>query len=147
MLRLAASCATLLVIEARSSSSAPPPLSDQGSSSGGGGGSGGGSGGSPAFSVGGQISDATTGDPLPGVAMCLLSSPSTCTSSDSGGNFTLAGVTEVQGGITGSLSGYLTGIWPVTPSSNQDQWNILLRSTMAVPVRAAELTRVIATCP
>jgi hypothetical protein len=80
------------------------------------------------FTASGQIDDAVTGVGLPGVAICILNASATCTTSDSGGNYTLLGVADTGSGITGTLSGYATGVWPMTPAGDVLGWTINLRS-------------------
>ena len=96
-----------------------------GSSSGGGGASSGSSSGvadaqaTGGFAIGGVLSDANGGGALAGVSRCLIAAPSTCTTTDSGGNFLLDGLAGTGDGFIASLSGYVTGVWPVTPTGQR----------------------------
>jgi hypothetical protein len=99
--------------------------SGSGSSSGGGG-SGGAS--SATFNASGTFADAVSGNALGNVSVCLLDSPSTCATTDSGGNFSLDGVGQQGSGLVASLAGYVTGLWPMTPAGDTT-WSLLLRTT------------------
>ena len=100
------------------------------SSSSGGGGVGASSGaGSRTFAVGGVLNDATGGGPVTGASVCLIATPSSCTMTDSTGTFLMGGLAVSRDGFTASLAGYVTGIWPITPTGDATSWSVLLRST------------------
>jgi hypothetical protein len=91
------------------------------------------------FALSGNMSDAVTGDPLASVTICLLDSPATCTKSDANGDFSIRGLGAKGSGITGALAGYVTGVWPVTPTGNVSGWSILLRTENRVAKLAQNL--------
>jgi hypothetical protein len=74
------------------------------------------------------LNDATGGGPVSGATVCLIATPSTCTMTDSTGTFLLGGLAASGDGFTASLTGYVTGIWPVTPTGDATSWSVLLRS-------------------
>jgi len=106
--------------------------SDAGGNDGGGGDSG-----TEGFTVSGTVSDIATGNSLPGVSVCLLAAPSTCTITDSSGAFSLTGLVPSGSGFTASLAGYVTGVWPLTPTGNVT-YNAFLRSVSLVGTWASQ---------
>ncbi len=126
---------TLAAITGCSSPSTAPALGTErldggpSSSSGGGGAGASSGGGGRTFGIGGVLNDATGGGPLSAASVCLIASPSTCTMTDSTGTFLLEGLAASGDGFTASLSGYVTGIWPMTPTASATSWSILLRSS------------------
>lgn len=125
----------LAAITGCSSPSTAPPLGTErldggASSSSGGVGAGASSGGGGrTYGIGGVLNDATGGGPLSAASVCLIASPSTCTMTDSTGTFLLEGLAASDDGFTAALPGYVTGIWPVTPTTSATGWSILLRSS------------------
>jgi hypothetical protein len=81
------------------------------------------------FDVSAQMFDASSGDGLAGVSVCLLGSPTTCVSTASDGSFTLGGVQTTGSGFMGSMAGYVDTLWPVTPTGNVSGWSVNMRTT------------------
>jgi hypothetical protein len=124
--------AAVVAISGCGSSSKPPALGTEGPEAGSTSSSGAGADGQATggFAVGGVLNDATGGgSPLAGASVCLIAAPSTCTTTDSAGNFLLDGLAGSGDGFTASLTGYATGVWPITPTGNATGWAVLLRST------------------
>lgn len=91
------------------------------------------------FTFNGWIDDAVSGDPLQSVQVCLLASPAVCTTTDVNGTIALSGLGPSQDGITATLSGYPTGIWPITPTGNISGWTIFLRSDTRLATLAQQV--------
>jgi hypothetical protein len=68
-----------------------------------------------------------------------LSSPSNCQPTDANGDATLSGLQATQDGISAAFSGYVTGIWPITPMGNILSWDVVLRSTTRIDNIATQM--------
>jgi hypothetical protein len=90
------------------------------------------------FAVTAQMFDATSGDELGGVSVCLLDSPTTCTSTAVDGSFVLGGVQASGSGFTGVMAGYVPTVWPVTPTGNVMGWSLNMRTTTRLATLATQ---------
>jgi hypothetical protein len=80
----------------------------------------GGSGAMASYLVRGLVTSAGQG--LAGVTVGHLGAAGASVTTDPQGSFNLAGVGAAGDGIVASLPGYVTGIWPLTPSTVDDTW-------------------------
>ena len=81
------------------------------------------------FRVTGTLEDDPTSKPLANATLCLFDAPGVCSTSDTSGGFSLSGVSDQRSGFTASLPGYVTGIWPLTPTGDLDGFGVFLRTT------------------
>jgi hypothetical protein len=100
---------------------------------------GGGTMGTNGFSLAAQMYDSVTGNPMQGVSMCLLNSPSTCVTTVADGSFAIQGVLPTGSGITGTMSGYVVGVWPAAPTANVSGWSLNMRSTTRMAALAMQV--------
>jgi len=91
------------------------------------------------FMLSANLTDAVSGDVLAGAKVCLIDAPSTCTTVDANGDFTISGIGAKRSGIVASLTGYVTGIWPIAPTGDVDGWTIFLRKDARVTALASEI--------
>lgn len=61
------------------------------------------------------MSDSASGNPVVGASICLISCPATCVTTDATGAYTVPDLPANGSGIVGSMSGYVTEAWPMTP--------------------------------
>lgn len=90
------------------------------------------------FSLTAQMYDSVTGNPMQGVSICLLNSPSTCVTTVADGSFAIQGVQPTGSGITGTMSGYVVGVWPAAPTANVSGWSLNMRSTTRMAALAEQ---------
>ncbi|MFI5307404.1 MAG: hypothetical protein ACHQ53_08640 [Polyangiales bacterium] len=91
------------------------------------------------FTLDANLSDAVSDDVLVQAAVCLLDMSSVCTMTDANGDFSIDGIGARRSGISASLTGYVTGLWPITPTGNVSGWTITLRKQARVTVLAQQL--------
>lgn len=91
------------------------------------------------FLVTGTLEDDPTSKPLASATLCLLDVPGVCSSSDASGAYSLSGVTDQRSGFTAALPGYVTGIWPLTPTGDLRSFGVFLRTPANANTLAASV--------
>ncbi len=151
---LAIACASACLVFCSTSNPQPPIDTNASSSSGGGSG-----GGTPlgddddsgasvdaaifvptgGFSVTGLLYDSTGVTPLSGASICLLATPNGCVSTTSAGAFTINGLVPKLSGITATDTGYVNGVWALTPTASLGSWNGYLRTQERINALAGQV--------
>jgi hypothetical protein len=157
----ALACFAAFLLHCSTSNPQPPIDTNGGASSSGsssGSGSGSSSGGTVATNDGGGTTDGSTivptggfavtgtllnGDgltPIAGASICLVALPNECVVSASTGAFTINGLTATGSGITGSLTGFVNGVWALTPTSNISSFTGYLRTPARMTTLASDVS-------
>jgi hypothetical protein len=84
----------------------------------------------PQFTVSGALGDGS-GNGVAGASVCIIGAQSSCTTTDSGGNYTLAGVWANKSGFIGTANGFAPTLWPLTLTGNLT-YNGFFRSSSVV---------------